>query len=193
MPCLLSLFCFFVVVVFLFFFLVLFISMQVVQNFRTFQWFVLTSIGFIMKDVVEREQQTSTSLCYSLFSTWSVFFWYTFVFVIAAKKCHNLWTCTCICGIYHIVLISGWHTVGSPLCRQTLCDAWAQDTKPKACCHLLELAVIVITSNTFVKLSHLTTLLADDLTISHVPLGLIIGLVTVRWRCTKRASRFSTI
>lgn len=41
--------------------------------------------------------------------------------------------------------------------RLTPGNTWAQDTKPKACCHLLELAVTVITSNISVKLSHLTT------------------------------------
>lgn len=158
--------------------------------------------------------QTSMPLCYSLFSTWSVFFWYTFVFVIAARKCHNLWTCICI-WVFTIrcwYSLSGWSTEAfffslfqvlnfkGSLCfsnRLTPGNTWAQDTKPKACCHLLELAVTVITSNISVKLSHLTThsWLADDLTISYVSLGFIIELVnlTVRWRCPKRASRFSTV
>lgn len=110
----------------------------------------LSSLVLVMKDVVIKEQQTSTPLYDLLFSTWSVFFWYTFVFVIAAKKkCHNLWTCICICGIYHTVLIfvlqvepqrhfssslKSWTLSVLP----TLFDTWAQDTKPKACCHLLE-------------------------------------------------------
>lgn len=118
--------------------------------------------------------QTSMPLCYSLFSTWSVFFWYTFVFVIAARKCHNLWTCICI-WVFTIrcwYSLSGWSTEAfffslfqvlnfkGSLCfsnRLTPGNTWAQDTKPKACCHLLELAVTVITSNISVKLSHLTT------------------------------------
>lgn len=67
----------------------------------------LSSLVLVLKDVVVKEQHTSAPLYDLLFSTWSVFFWYTFVFVIAAKKkkCHNLWTYICICGINHTVLV----------------------------------------------------------------------------------------
>lgn len=66
---------------------------------------------------------------------------------------------------------SGWTTevFSSRFCVANPFDTWAQDTKPKACCHLLDLAVTA--NNFFVKLSHVTTLLADDLTISCVSLG----------------------
>lgn len=53
---------------------------------------VLSRLVLLVKDAVVIRQQTSLPLCYLLFSTWSVFFWYTFVFVIAATKCHNRWT-----------------------------------------------------------------------------------------------------
>lgn len=151
-----------------------------------------------MKDAVAKEQQTSTPLNSLLFSTWSVFFWYTFVFVIAAKKNAITYGLVFVHVVFTILCsysVSGWTTeaFSSSFCVANPFDTWAQNTKPKACCHLLELAVTA--SNIFVKLSHIITLLADDLTISRVSSGYIMVLVnlTVRWRCTKRASRFSTI
>ncbi len=94
-------------IVICFVFVFLGISVSVVHIFNTFQWFVLASIGY-----EGCCKWTSTPLYDLLFSTWSVFFWYTFVFVIAAKNAitYGLVFVYVVLTILCSYSLSGWST-----------------------------------------------------------------------------------
>lgn len=154
-PCIFSLIFFFV------FCFVRVVSMQVVHMLRTFHEFVLASIAFEggwCKWTVD--VHASVLLAQGVSS-----FWYTFVFVIAAKDAIT-YELVFVYGVFTILCshkISGWSTGASPhphsvLKSWPLClvpTLWHLSTKakPKACYHLLELEQLQLLLEIFCNLT----------------------------------------
>lgn len=98
--------CIFIVVIF-----VLFVSMQVVHLFNTFQWFVLVRIGYEGWCCKWTRIHASVLLAFQHMECLLLIYFCICYCCYKKKKCHNLWTC--ICTYVYITCsypVSGWCT-----------------------------------------------------------------------------------